>query len=175
MIKQIFIGSILAVVITGVFYYWQLGGTSEAKIRTTNDTTLVIYADHFSGIYNMHEVERLFDKAKQNSQKHESVVTIINVGSDERAKYIDQWIGITPLNTTQLEAIESTGYTTQELSRRFVQATIDAHNAVMPRPQDVREQASDFAIANNLILDTLSIEMYYSERNLKVYFPVISR
>ena len=55
---------------------------------------------------------------------------------------------------------------------KWVRAKLTNHVAVMPSPKKVREQLQEYAQAEGLPLEILSIEKYYSDRHLEIEIPV---
>ena len=51
-------------------------------------------------------------------------------------------------------------------------ATITSHPIVMPLPEEVKEEAIDFASKSDYKLDDFSIEIYSENGKLTVYFPL---
>ena len=53
----------------------------------------------------------------------------------------------------------------------FIKALLTAHPAVMPLPQDVKEDAKKYASENDLKLDDFSIEIYHDNGDIELLYP----
>ena len=57
-------------------------------------------------------------------------------------------------------------------ARKYINTTLNIHNLVMPKPEEIYEMATAFGKQQGMETDTLSIDMYKSERELVVLIPV---
>jgi hypothetical protein len=145
------------------FIYFQLGGGKSLKFEIiTKDVT--IYGQPFKGKYNDPKIGTLFADAKNQVISHpdESLVIVNYISTHPDS--VKQFIGFVSDKKYNLPNIEMKEVT-------FVTTEIKAHNLVMPKPEEVRNNAAKFANNNRLQLDSFSIELYHEERNLEIIFP----
>ena len=164
------IAIIVFLVLTAIGYYLyrQLGGNPPLEFTTTTQS-FTVYGEDFSGSYNSSLVENIFLRAKELSSSTNSYLTVVNYGSDEEAKLIEQFIGIWKPDEKNSTIPE--GYTVKNFeSTTLILTSINTHNSVMPKPEEVREQAIKFGSENGLLLTNITIEVYKSDRELNVYF-----
>lgn len=165
---------ILPIVITIIlvaagYYYFKLGGTEDIQFQFVEGENITIQAVHYEGRYSSNELEEIFVKMRDLSLEKELPLVVVNEGSDTEARELSQWIGVM-LNEGDTVA---EGLIFRNFSNiNAVETVINAHNMVMPRPEDVLEKATEFAQSDGLTLSEFTIEIYYKEDSLKVLFPV---
>jgi hypothetical protein len=164
---------ILAVILmTGVlsYFYFQLGGVSdiEKTVEVVNNYKLV--GSSFKGKYNGLKLESMFTEARALGEQ----LVIVNYplqGDSTEDGFVHQLIG------TQVVEVPDDipeGFSVQELKiSKVVRASIDAHNLVMPKPNEIEEVLRMFAKEQNLNLEGYTIERYLSDRELVVEIPII--
>ena len=150
---------------------WLGQSAEDLTFNKRSERKLIFHAKYFQGDYNSTELKSLFEEMKELNIKTKLPVSIINLGSDLHARQLFQWVGIfTSADTTaaykelQRVEIEAEG---------FISTHIDVHNAVMPKPEEVREAALNYALELGMTLDYRSIEIYYSDTDLEIVFPLL--
>jgi hypothetical protein len=62
----------------------------------------------------------------------------------------------------------------EELTGRYLETIITAHNLVMPKPNEVIEKAKGYASKNDLTVDgRRSIDIYQGNRSLRILIPLV--
>jgi len=162
---------VITLLIASTLYilYKKLGGDQPIVFDISGQKSFTIVGALYSGNYNDRKVEELFVKARTLIENGtlSGDVAVINYGSDERARMIEQFIGI--LVETPPATLPE-GYEVRTLQAKNVVSTyINMHNLVMPRPEDVREGATNLAKKEGVLLDSLTVEVYEGESGLRVY------
>lgn len=154
-------------IIASVWLYSYLGGTEELIFETEN-VDLHFSGNRYQGAYNDPQLEQFFFEAKEKlSEYPEASLAVLNweVGEPEQ---VDQLIGL-----AGKENYFPPADTSITISGQFVKASITSHNLVMPQPEEVLEQALEYAQEKNLQIDPQwTLEIYRGERALEVYFPL---
>lgn len=167
MIKKVVIPLII-IGIVGVWVYQYLGGFDKVSFSKTT-ISLNFYGSEYQGLYNSPKTERLFMAARDAALDNPHAdLAIISYPAAKDSLY--QIIGV--VSGEQVELPEM-GYV-EELNGNYLEATITAHNLVMPKPNEVMDKAKAFATANNLKIDPKrSIDIYQGERSLRVLIPLV--
>ena len=156
--------AILLSTIIVIAVYFGLGGAEPLVFEKETKTVLKVYGQPFQGKYKDPRIEKLFVEARQFAIDNEdATLAIINYDTTDEDS-VKQFIGFISDKDYSQMFVEMKEVT-------FVKAKINSHNLVMPRPDKVLEEATDFAEQNGLKLDDLSIEIYYKESDLEVLFP----
>ena len=170
--KRIVIVVLLIVMVVAALYSI-LGGGGDIKFEVVTLQDLYIKGHAFKGNYNSPKAEELFFAAKNQAEINPNAsLTIVSYPSKDKGKTIHQFIGASSVKDS-VASLE--GELLHIPSQQVIQATISAHNLVMPTPNAVREQAQAFASANGYELDSISIEHYKSDRELQVTFLVYNK
>lgn len=168
MIKKI----VIAVVILGLValgYFW-LGGGKQLAFKMEERPTSYVIGYDFKGAYNSSDLEEIFFKVKEESEKTGADLVIINYDDDSLSKNtIHQLVGF--ISNSQNDLEENQSVVVLE-SGKYLSTLISAHNLVMPKPNKVREQAEEFSAELGLIPEKISIEIYKGERELQIMFPL---
>ena len=157
--------------IVAFIFYYKLGGNQPLDFKLASHPEFYVAGEYFKGRYNDPKAENLFFEAKARAEKYENAtLTIINYPSLENGKIIRQFIGagMPQKPDTIIENIEVRKVPRQQM----IFTTIKSHNFVMPTPESVREEALNFAKEKGYTLDSITYEIYASERELTVSFPV---
>jgi hypothetical protein len=172
MIKRIAISGIVFTGLVTVLYAC-LGGFNETILSYAQEEDAVhLSGKLFEGKYNDSELGKLFfevkDLYKTLGEGHTLVV--VNYPHErEEEGFVHQFIAIQSPEPIPLPE----GWEYRQIQNRpSVEATIQSHNLVMPRPNKIRAQASRYAADQGVNLDNYSIERYHSEWQLVVSFPV---
>lgn len=157
------------ILIAAVAYFW-LGGSQELSFQLEEKDDMFILGKEYTGPYNGNSLEALFFEAKEEAKKAQSELTIINYNTDSlKDSHVHQFIGTLSFKRPadvagkQIIKIEA---------GKIITTLIDAHNFVMPKPEDVRRKAKQFADAQGVALASESIEVYRNERELTILFPL---
>lgn len=158
--KSVFIA--LGVIVFSFIIYAYLGGYNKLEFGT-EVRDMSIYGKPYLGPIKSTDLGRLFEEHKQLSLKNNTNLTVVDygvVGEDS----VKQFIGIITDDSISEYSIQMNEVT-------FLKTLLTANPAVMPTPEDVRNQAQEYAKSNDLILDDFSIEVYQTNGNIEVYFP----
>jgi hypothetical protein len=167
--KYVIVGVILMTVVLSYFYF-QLGGVSDIEKSVEQVDGYQLVGKSFKGKYNGLGLEAVFFQAKELSDQ----IVIVNYpmeGDSIEDGFVNQLIGAKVANTP---SILPDGFSEVLInSTRVVRATIDAHNLVMPKPNEIEEALREFAKEQNLKLEGYTIEQYLSERELIIEIPIV--
>ena len=156
--------AILLATIIIVIVYFSLGGAEPLVFEKETKPLLRVYGQSFQGKYDDPSIEKLFVDAREFALANDDATLAIvnyNTFSEDSVK---QFIGFISSKDYSQKFIELKEVT-------FVKTKINAHNLVMPTPEQVLEEATSFAKESGLKLDDLSIEIYHQESDLEVLFP----
>lgn len=171
MLKRFLIALGVLLLIIAIIFYYKLGGSKELDFEIISREKTYVIGEHFKGKPNDPKIEKLFLEARARAKKDAyAALTVVNYQTDEDNKTIEQFIGSATLKKPHeipdhLQMLEIPAHTA-------VFTIINAHNFVMPTPEKVRAAAQTFASKNNQKLDTLSLETYISDRELRISFPL---
>jgi len=164
---------ILAVLLMTImlsYFYFQLGGVSDIQKSIVTVDRHMLVAKSFKGKYNSLQIEDIFYKAKSIGDQ----LVIVNyplLGDSTEDGFVYQLIG------SQVDAEPNEipiGFKIEEVaSSKAVRAHIDAHNLVMPKPDEIEDGLRAYAKEQNLTLVGYTIERYLSDRALVVDIPII--
>ncbi|MEM6525398.1 MAG: hypothetical protein AAGF85_03600 [Bacteroidota bacterium] len=161
--KYVLIGASL-VCITGISLYFVLGGNAELIFLVEDQQEQVIYGELFQGRPSEPRLEALFIKARDRSK--ETGRNLMIVTYDQDSVPLKQFIGTLqgPRDTKGLDTLILP-------AGKYITIEIKSHNLVMPRPDEIREAAEDFALKQNLKIQTkLSYEGYEGDSAMVVWF-----
>ncbi len=162
-----------AVIGLGGYYYFGGFTPRQQQLVEVNDYYLV--GRHYKGRLDNNALEEIFYEVRSQHEKGEpsGVLTIVTLKEPLTAKdTVEQFIGL--LTETPYASPLPAGWERFTLeTNRAVRNTIRAHNLVMPKPYEIKEEIQEFANKNNLNLKSdVSIEKYMGERHLEVEIPV---
>lgn len=164
---------ILAVILMTMilsYFYFQLGGVSDIQKSVVNVDNYTLVAKSFKGKYNSNQLEDIFYAARAIGDQ----LVIVNYplqGDSTENGFLHQLIGAQLIETPSNMPV---GFNQKTIIiSKVVRATIDAHNLVMPKPNEIEEALRIFAEEQNLKLVGYTIERYLSDRELVIEIPVI--
>ncbi|MEX2336679.1 MAG: hypothetical protein WD555_05355 [Fulvivirga sp.] len=171
MLKRFFIALAVLLSIIAVIFYYKLGGSKPLTFKVTSHPTIHVMGAYFEGKYNDPQLEKLFFNARERAEAIPgAALTVVNYQNDQNHNIIKQFIGsgtrIKPQHIPdQLEL--------RTFARHnAISTTIAVHNAVMPTAETVSAEAKKIAKEEGYQIDSLSLEIYTSEWELKIIFPV---
>ena len=152
------------------YFYFQLGGISNIEKNTVDVDNYLLIAMPFKGRYNSSELEEIFYSARAIGDQ----IVIINYplpGDSTRDGFISQLIGT---RVSEVPTNIPIGFQPKTIEiAKVVQAKIDAHNLVMPKPNEIEEALRTYAEEQKLSLESYTIERYISNRELIIEIPII--
>ena len=161
---------VLVVAIAIGFGYASLGGLEKLNFTLENNASFTIHGEEYKGFYNSKGVEQIFNKSREAAKRQNTTLAIINYGDDEDAKNIQQFIGILSSDSAKVQTL---GFSKRNLSASvFIKAVLDIHNSVMPKPEYVREQVTEFADSLGYTVEPFTLELYSGDQSLTIIFPV---
>ena len=167
--KYVILAVILMTTILSYFYF-QLGGVSDIKKSIESADDYLLVAKSFKGKYNSNQLEDIFYSARAIGDQ----LVIVNyplLGDSIENGFVHQLIGA---QVAEIPETMPSGFRIEELAiSKVVRATIDAHNLVMPKPNEIEEALRIYAKEQNLTLVGYTIERYLSDRELVIEIPVI--
>ncbi|UII28225.1 hypothetical protein LVD15_07310 [Fulvivirga maritima] len=173
MVKKIILG-ILTVALVGTFIFFKLGGGETLDFQEKDYPHLYISGKEYVAKYNDPKMEKLFFQAKKIAeQRGDCNLTVVNYLTPVMKDSVRQFIGVTSTDSTIISGMAFNDVRTFH-NARFLSTVITAHNLVMPRPEDVREEANNYAEKQGYKLDEYTIEVYKDSRDMEIYFPIIT-
>lgn len=162
-------GSVLIIV---VGLYFRLGGFNKVTYSLRSGATYKIIGKSYSGKNNTVELESLFTNTKNliRTDFPSGILVIVNnlMDVDNEQNLVGYFVGIL---VEEFPRSVPAGYSVRTYgSDTIITATIDAHNLVMPKPEQVRRNAEELARSENLELSYHTIEKYLEEGLIEVDF-----
>ncbi|MBL3654576.1 hypothetical protein [Fulvivirga sediminis] len=174
MLKKIILG-ILMVALVGSFIFFKLGGGEELEFQVKSYPHLYISGKEYIAKYNDPKMEDLFFEAKEIAeQRGDCDLTVVNYLTPVMKDSVRQFIGVTSADSTIISGLAFNDVRTFH-NAMFLKTIITAHNLVMPRPEDVREEAKKYADQQGYKLDNYTIELYKDSRDMEIYFPILTK
>jgi hypothetical protein len=168
--RKIVILAVLLTTITLSYFYFQLGGVSDIQKDIVAVDAHMLVAKSFKGKYNSAQLEGLFYQVKSMGDQ----LVIVNYplqGDSTENGFIHQLIGT---QVTSMPDKAPAGFAQNEIGpSKVVRATIDAHNLVMPKPDEIEAALRDYGKEQNLTLVGYTIERYLSDREQIIDIPII--
>ncbi len=157
------------VVLVAVIVYYRLGGGAPVQLSITERSQHWAIGEHFEGHPNDPKLEELFVRSRDHAVAEGRYLIVINYKTEDKGNRIKQFIGVVQdQSPPELEE----GLSVVELPKgKYVKAELSAHNFVMPRPDEVKDQALEFAAEREIQIETnVSYEVYESDRKLIILF-----
>ena len=162
MIKKLLI-TVLAISLITIAINAFLGGYDDIQFeKSVEDIT--IYGIPYNGEVESPTLDSIITSVQDRSKRRQGKFTVIDyfLDSDDSIK---QFIGFVSPEKVDMQTIELKEVT-------MLKAIITSHPIVMPLPEEVKRAASKFALESEYKLDDFSIEIYDSNNELTVLFPV---
>ena len=152
-----------------------LGGFNDEKLEVVDLPTLYVYGEVYKGEYGDKEIGDLFAKSKElvEGDSEAEAVVIINYKSAEKeegeVKYL---IGV--LANDSFKNAPS-NWTKKELgASKAIKVSFDKSLLVMPSPETVFKAVNEFAKTMDKQMLEYSIEEYYPDNKMEVFYPLKS-
>lgn len=167
MARKIAIGGFI-ILSVALGYFW-LGGGQNLEFQIVEKSEFYILGYDYTGSYKNPKLEKIFYTAREESKSSQSDLMVINYDHDTLDEsHIHQLIGVV---SNKSDDVRDEKKMIKLESGKYIQTVINAHNLVMPKPEDVREQAEKIAVQNRLEISNISIEVYKGERELVIMYP----
>ncbi|MCC5919094.1 MAG: hypothetical protein LAT68_01460 [Cyclobacteriaceae bacterium] len=165
---------IALVAILALFFYHRLGGFNAIEVSQSNKNQPILLGQYYKGEYGDENLKKIFFDTKEWIEQHErkALLTVVyfNKPEEEDGK-VDNFIGVW---AEELPADYPKNWERYELqSNDFVKAEFLGHPVVYPSPTTIEEKMNQFAKEKQLVLDSISIEVYPGSNHLKVYRPIL--
>lgn len=158
------------ILITGVSLYFGLGGNNDLSFQIVELPARTVYGELFEGRPTEQKLEALFVDSRERSQESGLPLAVINYEQTDQKRHLRQFIGTIngPRRSTTLAVVELP-------AGKYVSAEISSHTLVMPRPDEIKEAATEFTESKGLqIVSGISYEIYEDEHsNLVVMFQCL--
>lgn len=167
---------VFAVLVVSFFIiktYSRLGGSEPLNISLRNGSSYLIHGKEFKGRYNSTEMETLFYQMREMALS-DSIGGTFCIVSDLNPEVTDGKTVSYFVGFILDKELESAG---ELLQRRFdfesaLKIELNMHNSVMPLPEEVEREMTDFAQARNVSLENYTIEKYLDEDQLVIERPI---
>ncbi|MDN4165974.1 hypothetical protein QWY31_10705 [Cytophagales bacterium LB-30] len=156
----------------GLAIFYALGGFNPIQISETQAPAPFLVGQRFEGRYTDQRLSEHFFAAKAWKDKEAVNGTLAVVFYNDPEKAKGQSYNFTGLATADTSKIPSGYEVIPYPAQRLLQARIEANSLVFPRPKTVQKELQAYAAEHGLRLDTLSIELYRSDRELLVQVPI---
>lgn len=160
----------ISVLVIGYFY---LGGLNKVTISLESVSDYNLVGIHYQGREKNEAIEKAFITAREHLEngRLNGVLTLVHYNDSTLAdKQVKLFVGI-KLNQGTSDLPE--GYKRLTIpASNAIRATIEAHNVVMPTPENIEKSMIEKATQLNLRLQDFTIEQYLSERDLLIEIPV---
>ena len=147
--------------------YLILGGNAEPVFSLENRPLQVVYGELFEGRPSEQRLEALFIDARERSKETGHELVVISYDQDQTP--LKQFIGTLngPKTSTSLDSVWIP-------AGEYIATEIKAHNLVMPRPDDIKILAEEFAVNKGLqpALE-VSYEVYKGNSSLTILFQCL--
>lgn len=164
------IGVAILVLIVGYTY---LGGLNKVEITLESVSDYNLVGIHYEGSEKGEDIEEAFTQAREYllNNRLNGVLTLVHYNDSTLSeKQVKLFVGI-KLNAGTSDLPK--GYKRLTIpASNAIRATIEAHNVVMPTPENIEKSMIEKATQLNLRLQNFTIEQYLSERNLLIEMPV---
>ncbi len=159
----------------GVFFticlalYAYLGGFQEVKLTVESEDEYHIIGKYFEGKVESDTMKTIFLEAKTMAEKkiiNGTVVVLYYKDASKGDDEIECFAGLLLLNKP--ENIPLGMEYRNFKSKGVIRAKFDGHRIVTPNPSRVKEEVNNYAKENNLTLQSLFIEKYFSNNAIEV-------
>ena len=167
--KYAILAVILGITILSYFYL-QLGGMSDVQKGIVTIDSYLLVGKSFKGKYNSPQLEKIFYQVKKMGG-HLVVINYPLQGDSTKRGFVYQVIG-----TQVKEGLKNIPIGLHQRTiptYRAVQARIDVHNLIMPKPKDIEEKLRTYAKKQDFSLENYVIERYLSNRELVIEIPIL--
>ncbi len=151
-------------IISLIVYFW-LGGFSSLEYEIESLPEISVSGEEFTGRPTQKELEDLFYAYRDLARQADTCLIVVNYPKTEETASIRQFIGI-PSSKTDTATMRSWP------AGKFIRVVLEQNLIVTPKPENVQEQAEEFARTQGLELKGESIEIYRSDADPEVLYPV---
>jgi len=167
--KKFALVGFVVITVFAVSMYIYLGGSNERNYEI-EESKFHFQGVAYEGPVKSEKPNLLFNSSRDIALANEEVSIAVLNKKTASEDSISQVIGLASAKPFERELLSAD--TSMVISGSFVKAIISAHSIVMPNPQEVIEEAKDFANQKGLTLKSWSLEIYRGEKSLEVYFPI---
>lgn len=171
--KKVTLLAIVVAISVLVIGYMYLGGLNKVDITLESVSDYNLVGTHYQGREKNEDIENAFITAREylENGRLKGVLTLVHYNDSTLAENrVKLFIGV-KLNEGTSDLPEGYNRLTIPASNA-IRATIEAHNVVMPTPENIENSMVEKAAQLNLRLQNFTIEQYLSERNLLIEIPV---
>lgn len=158
--------------LTLVGYYW-LGGFNDITIELVETPARPVLGKPYRGKYGDLALREIFVRARQLQASDTVSGTLVVVNLDSASaggKQVNQFIGVA---LDQPPRIMPNGYRLDTLvAGTYLRAYVQAHPLVMPQPETINQQLTEYANAHQLTVRGLPIEFYRASDTLWVEMSI---
>ncbi len=174
MSKKTILITFLAVAILGICSYAYLGGFHEVKISKVSIGSYKIAGKHFKGKVQSDSLGNIFFEAKKYVETHDaakSIAILYYKGADNSIAIIDCFVGALLQSNTENLPDE---FKLKEIQvKEVLRARFEGHRLVTPDPKTMYEKIKTYANANNISLQEIYIEKYFSDEGIEVDYFIV--
>lgn len=166
---------LIMVVLIGVslFIYFYLGGLNRVEYSIENVKDYHFMGEYYRGSEGSEALEKAFFRARDLVLSGEipGVLAMVHYTNDTTLKEneVKIFVGIKLNKGTSAVPLNYQRLTIP--ANRTLRAKIEAHNIVMPSPQNIEARLDEMAVEMKLRLQEYSIVHYVSERELMIDKP----
>ncbi len=171
--KKVTLLAIVVAIIVLVIGYFYLGGLNKVDITLESVSDYNLVGIHYQGKPKGEGIKTAFFLAQEHLEdgRLKGVLTLVHYNDTTLINDdVKLFIGV-KLNAGASDFPE--GYERLTIpASNAIRATIEAHNVVMPSPENIELLMKEKATQLNLRIQDFTIEQYFSERELTIEIPV---
>jgi predicted transcriptional regulator YdeE len=171
--KKVTLLAIAVAILVLVIGYMYLGGLNKVEITLESVSDYNLVGVHYQGRPKAEAIETAFFTAREHldNGRLNGVLTLVHYNDTTLVDdHVKLFVGI-KLNEGTSDLPE--GYERLTIpASNAIRATIEAHNVVMPTPENIEISMKEKAAQLNLRLQDYTIEQYFSARELTIEIPV---
>lgn len=174
MSKKSILITFITVAIIGLCGYTYLGGFHEVKISKVAIGSYKIAGKHFEGKVQSKVLEHIFFEAKEYVHNHNganSIAIIYYKSTDNSIGKIDCFAGA--LLEPNAENLPKDFEIREIMVKEVLRARFEGHRLVTPEPNTMYQKIKKYADKNNIRLQKIYIEKYFSDDAIEVDYLII--
>jgi hypothetical protein len=169
--RGVIIGITIFLALLLALYNW-LGGFKEVEIQTLDNLSYEIIGKPYTGRYKDQQIEQDFNEIKQKVEQKELEGTFAIITYKEPSEHEGEIEIFTGVIMNKVPETLPQGYEHRTITApKAVQAEMEAHPAVLPPAEKVRQQMEAYAEQQKLNLQEITIDKYLGEGHLQVVIP----
>lgn len=162
------VGILSIILIAG---YNHLGGFHEIEMEVVEIDHYHLIGNYYEGRYDRDSIATLFFNAKKflDAKSYTGTLSVVNFLGDteiEKGDTIQIFVGL----ILPKEPVEIPGLFDYRKVKggKILRASIEAHSFVIPSRETIEGEMKEYALANDILLEPIIIEKYFSDEKLVI-------